>query len=125
MQIPVAPEVIALKSIVHTQNNMKTELECVVAALPLATVHWFHNGYPMLPDNRITKIDTDLVSMDNLVTLKQLSNVFKFYRQIKPKSTTTRSTSTPFESETLKTKTWANTNVEPKIKSASKVFSLK
>lgn len=49
-------------AVLHTTVNVKVQLECIVYSSPLAQVHWFFEGRPVMKDNRIVFQDTDIVS---------------------------------------------------------------
>lgn len=52
----------ATKSVVHTKIGLRALLECHVIAQPLAKVHWFHRGVPLLIDNiKFLRHEIDLV----------------------------------------------------------------
>lgn len=52
----------ATKSVVHTKIGLRALLECYVVAQPLAKVHWFHRGTPLLIDNiKFIRHEIDLV----------------------------------------------------------------
>lgn len=47
----------------HTTINVKVQLECIVYSSPLAQVHWFFDGHPVMKDNRIVFQETDVVRL--------------------------------------------------------------
>ncbi|XP_037024959.1 protein amalgam isoform X2 [Bradysia coprophila] len=54
------PEIKPESAVVHTKINLRASLECHVISAPVATVHWFHHGVPVLQDLRISRHDTDI-----------------------------------------------------------------
>lgn len=60
IEFVVPPEIKPESPVVHTKINLRTTLECHVISAPVATVHWFHHGVPVLQDIRISRHDTDM-----------------------------------------------------------------
>lgn len=56
----VPPEIKAESAVVHSKINLRASLECHAISAPVATVHWFHHGVPVLQDPRISRQDTDI-----------------------------------------------------------------
>lgn len=56
----VKPEVSPYTSVVHSKIGLRAHLECYVSSAPIATIHWFHNGVPIISNNKIARHDTDL-----------------------------------------------------------------
>lgn len=48
----VPPEVRADEPVVHTKLTLRAYLECSVIAHPVAKVHWFHHGLPLVYDGQ-------------------------------------------------------------------------
>ena len=53
---------VAKHKIVHTKNNLHTQLECITVANPPASVHWFHNHNPVFYEFRISRQDIEVMS---------------------------------------------------------------
>lgn len=58
----VQPEIKATTNIVHSKIALRANLECEVNSQPAATVHWFHNGFPVTSHSRIAQQTSDLSS---------------------------------------------------------------
>ncbi|XP_053680258.1 neuronal growth regulator 1 [Anopheles nili] len=51
------PEIDVKNPTVHTRVGETGILECLVTAHPIASIHWFHHGLPVVFDRRIVKLD--------------------------------------------------------------------
>ncbi|XP_052873116.1 neurotrimin [Anopheles cruzii] len=52
------PEIEVKTPVVHTRLGETGLLECNVTSHPVASIHWFHHGLPVVFDRRIVKLDT-------------------------------------------------------------------
>lgn len=43
--------------IVHTKMQLNAQLECLVTSQPVANVHWFNQGIPVITNDRIKQIN--------------------------------------------------------------------
>ncbi|XP_035893700.1 hemicentin-1 [Anopheles stephensi] len=64
------PEIEVKLPTVHTRVGETGILECLVTAHPIATIHWFHHGLPVVFDRRIVKLDA-LVTKHQYYTVQR------------------------------------------------------
>uniref|UniRef100_A0A182KES9 Ig-like domain-containing protein n=1 Tax=Anopheles christyi TaxID=43041 RepID=A0A182KES9_9DIPT len=64
------PEIEVKSATVHTRIGETGLLECVVTAHPIASIHWFHHGLPVVYDRRIVKLDA-LVTKHQYYTVQR------------------------------------------------------
>uniref|UniRef100_A0A182ITI8 Ig-like domain-containing protein n=1 Tax=Anopheles atroparvus TaxID=41427 RepID=A0A182ITI8_ANOAO len=64
------PEIEVKTTTVHTRVGETGILECVVTSHPVASIHWFHHGLPVVFDRRIVKLDA-LVSKQQHYTVQR------------------------------------------------------
>uniref|UniRef100_A0A182T4I8 Ig-like domain-containing protein n=1 Tax=Anopheles maculatus TaxID=74869 RepID=A0A182T4I8_9DIPT len=64
------PEIEVKSPTVHTRVGETGILECLVTAHPIATIHWFHHGLPVVFDRRIVKLDA-LVTKHQYYTVQR------------------------------------------------------
>ncbi|XP_035786584.1 opioid-binding protein/cell adhesion molecule-like isoform X2 [Anopheles albimanus] len=54
------PEIEVKTGTVHTRVGETAILECLVTSHPVASIHWFHHGLPVVFDRRIVKLDAPI-----------------------------------------------------------------
>ncbi|XP_050091733.1 hemicentin-1 [Anopheles aquasalis] len=54
------PEIDVKMTTVHTRVGETAILECLVTSHPVASIHWFHHGLPVVFDRRIVKLDSPI-----------------------------------------------------------------
>uniref|UniRef100_A0A182WCZ9 Ig-like domain-containing protein n=1 Tax=Anopheles minimus TaxID=112268 RepID=A0A182WCZ9_9DIPT len=64
------PEIEVKSPTVHTRIGETGILECLVTAHPVASIHWFHHGLPVVFDRRIVKLDA-LVTKHQYYTVQR------------------------------------------------------
>lgn len=74
--LPVIPEIKLEKEIVHTKTNQRVQLDCIVHSSPAATIHWFHEGQPVISDIRVVKQEGDVVSLLILFINDDFNKIF-------------------------------------------------
>ncbi|XP_004517849.1 hemicentin-1 [Ceratitis capitata] len=60
LKVQFPPEVRLVQHIVYTKVGLRSDLECLIEAVPRAVVNWFHHGVPMTYDSRISRYETEL-----------------------------------------------------------------
>lgn len=68
--VSFVPEIDVKATTVHTKVGETGILECVVTSHPVALIHWFHHGLPVVFDRRIVKLDV-LVSKHQYYTVQR------------------------------------------------------
>uniref|UniRef100_A0A182N3M8 Ig-like domain-containing protein n=1 Tax=Anopheles dirus TaxID=7168 RepID=A0A182N3M8_9DIPT len=64
------PEIEVSSPTVHTRIGETGLLECLVTGHPVASIHWFHHGLPVVFDRRIVKLDA-LVTKHQYYTVQR------------------------------------------------------
>ncbi|XP_053962939.1 neurotrimin [Anastrepha ludens] len=60
LKVQFPPEVRVAQHVVYTKVGSRSDLECLVEAVPGSGVNWFHHGVPMTYDSRISRYETEM-----------------------------------------------------------------
>ncbi|XP_036333891.1 opioid-binding protein/cell adhesion molecule homolog [Rhagoletis pomonella] len=60
LKVQFPPEVRVVQHVVYTKVGSRSDLECLIEAVPRASVNWYHHGVPMTYDSRISRYETEM-----------------------------------------------------------------
>ncbi|XP_011204214.2 neurotrimin [Bactrocera dorsalis] len=60
LKVQFPPEVRLERNIIYTKVGIRSDLECLIEAVPRASVNWFHHGVPMTYDSRISRYELEM-----------------------------------------------------------------